>query len=64
MNYGVRVQHSVFECDVTPAMNIRLQDELVNVIDPNTDSLRFYSLGADYISKIRHFGVKKSVELS
>ena len=42
---GQRVQNSVFECLVDPAQWTHLRQQLVDVIDPKTDSLRFYKLG-------------------
>ena len=41
----MRVQNSVFECEVTPAQFVVLKNELINIFDPEEDSLRFYMLG-------------------
>ena len=62
INYGQRVQNSVFECLVDPAQYKLLQTKLLEVIDPAKDSLRFYQLGTKYQSKIEHFGAKASYE--
>lgn len=62
VNYGQRVQNSVFECLVDPAQYKLLQARLLEIIDPEKDSLRFYQLGNKYQSKIEHFGVKASYE--
>ncbi len=62
VNYGQRVQNSVFECLVDPAQYKLLQAKLLEVIDPEKDSLRFYQLGNKYQSKIEHFGAKASYE--
>ncbi|HPS76412.1 MAG TPA: CRISPR-associated endonuclease Cas2 [Oscillospiraceae bacterium] len=56
VNYGQRVQNSVFECDVDAAQYRKIQNLLVKLIDPATDSLRFYNLGDHYKSRIEHFG--------
>ena len=56
---GQRVQNSVFECLVDAAQYRMLQSELKAIIDPNKDSLRFYSLGNKYQMKIEHYGAKK-----
>ena len=56
--YGQRVQNSVFECQVDAAQYRLLQAELTEIIDPNKDSLRFYSLGNKYQSKMTHVGAK------
>ena len=62
VDYGQRVQNSVFECLVDPAQYKLLQAKLLEVIDPAKDSLRFYQLGNKYQNKIEHFGVKASYE--
>ncbi len=62
VNYGQRVQNSVFECLVDPAQYKLLQARLLEIIDPAKDSLRFYQLGNKYQSKIEHFGAKASYE--
>lgn len=59
VNYGQRVQNSVFECLLDNAQCRMLQDKLVKIMDPETDSLRFYYLGNHYESKIQHFGCKQ-----
>lgn len=58
VNYGQRVQNSVFECSLDEAQLVRLQALLCGIIDDEHDSLRFYLLGNRYENKIRHFGVK------
>ena len=62
VNYGQRVQNSVFECLVDPAQYKKLQTKLLDIIDPEKDSLRFYLLGNKYQSKIEHFGAKATYE--
>lgn len=58
VNYGQRVQCSVFECLLEPAQYRSLQAKLCRIMDPEKDSLRFYRLGDHYQSKIEHFGAK------
>lgn len=58
VNYGQRVQHSVFECMLDAAQCRSLQATLCKLIDPEKDSLRFYNLGNHYESRIEHFGAK------
>lgn len=60
VNYGQRVQNSVFECLVDPAQCRSLQAKLCKIMDPEKDSLRFYYLGDRYEKKIEHFGAKVS----
>ena len=62
VDYGQRVQNSVFECLLDPAQYKLLQARLLEIIDPEKDSLRFYQLGNKYQSKIEHFGAKASYE--
>lgn len=63
VNYGTRVQNSVFECVVDGAKLRLLKEKLINVIDPEKDSLRFYYLGNNYKTKVEHYGVKMGLDL-
>lgn len=58
LDYGMRVQNSVFECEVDPAQWIQLRSKLTDIFDPSQDSLRFYMLGKRGNSKVEHIGVK------
>ena len=62
VNFGQRVQNSVFECLVDPAQYRTLKGNLLKIMDEERDSLRFYSLGSSYQTKIEHFGVKAGYE--
>ncbi|MFI3175456.1 MAG: CRISPR-associated endonuclease Cas2 [Bacillota bacterium] len=62
VNYGQRVQNSVFECLIDSATFVVLKDQLCTIMDPKRDSIRFYYLGKNYENKIEHFGVKTSYE--
>lgn len=62
VNYGQRVQNSVFECNVDAAQYRKLQHTLVKLMDSKKDSLRFYRLGDNYQNKIEHFGIKESYD--
>lgn len=62
-NYGQRVQNSVFECIVDSARAKLLQAALEKVIDPEKDSLRYYSLGDEWRTRVRHVGAKPSLDL-
>ncbi|MGA7878378.1 MAG: CRISPR-associated endonuclease Cas2 [Desulfoferrobacter sp.] len=57
-NYGQRVQLSVFECIIDPAQWTMLKKKLVDIINPEEDSLRFYFLGSNWRGKIEHIGIK------
>ena len=60
VNYGQRVQNSVFECSLDAAQLKFVQSKLLKIADLGKDSLRFYNLGNNYQNKIEHFGVRPS----
>lgn len=62
VNYGQRVQCSVFECLLDAAQCRMLQAKLCSIMDAEKDSLRFYYLGNKYESKIEHFGATQTYE--
>ncbi|MGF1485279.1 MAG: CRISPR-associated endonuclease Cas2 [Opitutales bacterium] len=55
-DYGQRVQQSVFECKLTPADYVVLKQRLLKILDPRTDSIRFYNLGNRWQQRVEHFG--------
>lgn len=61
-DYGQRVQNSVFECLVDPVKLIELKSRLEKVIEPQTDSLRYYNLGKNWKTKVVHTGAKKAYD--
>ncbi|MDY0223268.1 MAG: CRISPR-associated endonuclease Cas2 [Desulfobacterium sp.] len=61
-NYGQRVQYSVFECVVDPAQWTVLRQKLIDEIDLELDSLRFYFLGSNWKRRIEHVGAKESID--
>ena len=56
--FGQRVQNSVFECSLDSSQMLKLKDKLLELIDENQDSIRFYYLGNKYQNKIEHYGVR------
>ncbi len=62
VNYGQRVQNSVFECILDASQLLLLKERLVSLINEKEDSLRFYYLGNKYQTKVEHFGIKTSYE--
>ena len=62
VNYGQRVQNSVFECVLDAAQYRQVQTKLIQIADLERDSLRFYMLGNNYKSKVEHFEIKPSYE--
>lgn len=63
-DYGQRVQYSVFEIEVDPGQWARLKARLETSIRPETDSLRYYYLGANWTRKIEHVGAKPATDLN
>jgi len=63
LDYGVRVQYSVFECEVDPAQWTFFRDELLNLYDEGKDSLRFYKLGKNWKNRIEHHGAKAAPDI-
>tara|TARA_E500000318_G_scaffold27598_3_gene27808 strand:- start:3269 stop:3559 length:291 start_codon:yes stop_codon:yes gene_type:complete len=62
-DYGQRVQYSVFEIEVDPALWTKLKARLEAIIDPEFDSLRYYYLGANWQRKVEHVGAKPTIDL-
>lgn len=60
LNYGQRVQNSVFECILDQAKFKEVEHKLELIIDKEKDSLRFYFLGDNYKNKVIHIGAKKT----
>ncbi|MCB8815257.1 CRISPR-associated endonuclease Cas2 [Desulfosporosinus shakirovi] len=63
VNYGQRVQNSVFECVLDAAKFREVQHKLEKIIDTEKDSLRFYLLGNNYKNKVEHVGAKDSFDV-
>ena len=63
VNYGQRVQNSVFECVLDSAKCREVQHKLEQIINKDKDSLRFYYLGNNYKSKVMHIGAKASYDV-
>lgn len=61
-NNGQRVQFSVFECIVEPAQWTVMRQQLLDAMDVEQDSLRFYFLGANWKRRVEHVGAKESVD--
>ena len=61
-DYGQRVQKSVFECIVDPAMWAILRQRLLAAIDVDQDSLRFYFLGKNWKPRIENLGVGQTYD--
>ncbi len=63
LDYGQRVQNSVFEMKVDPAQWTTCKARLMSIVDEATDSLRFYYLGTNWQRRVEHFGAKGSYDI-
>lgn len=64
MNYGRRVQNSVFECIVDNTQFAMVKKQINDIIDCEKDSVRYYILGEKYKSKVEHIGVERGTDVS
>lgn len=64
LDFGQRVQNSVFECDIDPGQWATLRHRLLEIACLEEDSLRFYFLGSNWERRIEHHGTKASIDLS
>ena len=62
-NWGIRVQNSVFECNVDAAQWVKLKATLEAIMEPTADSLRYYNLGNHYTTRIEHVGAKPALDV-
>ncbi|WP_019960724.1 CRISPR-associated endonuclease Cas2 [Woodsholea maritima] len=63
-DYGQRVQYSVFEIELDPALWVKLKTRLEAIIEPETDSLRYYNLGSNWTRRVEHVGAKPATDLN
>lgn len=61
-NYGVRVQFSVFECNVPDRFWEKLRHQLLSIYDPNQDSLRFYFIAESNAQQTEHYGIREPLD--
>ena len=64
VNYGQRVQNSVFECQLDATKYRQVKAILEGIIDKEADSLRFYNLGDKYKNKVEHIGIRPSFDVT
>jgi CRISPR-associated protein Cas2 len=58
VNYGQRVQNSLFEINLDYGKFLQLKNRLIKLIDTDKDSLRFYYLGDHWKRRVEHIGAK------
>lgn len=64
LNYGKRVQNSVFDCILTEAQFVVLRDQLKGIIDSDQDSIRFYMLGKNWKRKVETLGKDTGIDFT
>ena len=64
VNYGQRVQNSVFECHMDTTKCRQVKNILEKIINKNVDSLRFYYLGDNYKNKVEHIGANPGFDVT
>jgi CRISPR-associated protein Cas2 len=63
LDFGQRVQFSVFELKVDPAQWARCKERLLGIIDPGVDSVRFYYLGSHWENRVEHHGARSGFDI-
>jgi len=64
LNYGHRVQNSVFECVLTEVQFLMLKSKIEKIIDCNLDSIRFYFLGKNWHNRIERLGRETAIDVT
>lgn len=63
LDFGQRVQNSVFEMKVDPAQWTNCKNRLLEIVDLEEDSVRFYYLGANWKRRVEHHGTKAGYDV-
>lgn len=63
LNFGVRVQYSVFECDIDAASWVKLRAELLAEYDAQEDSIRVYFVDQAGAERTEHHGVRRPISV-
>ncbi len=56
LNYGIRVEYSVFECDLAQHTFVKLWADLLKEIDEDEDTILVYKICGSCVSKIVSIG--------
>ena len=62
LNFGQRVQYSVFECNLNKDQLKEMKKQIMKFIDLKKDSLRIYRLCDSCRKQIKSYGIKKGWE--
>jgi len=63
LDYGQRVQNSVFECKVDPGQLVEMRAKLLDIIKLETDSIRIYNLGKNWKNRVEHHGLNDDYDI-
>ena len=63
LDYGQRVQNSVFECELTEAQLCILKERIKDIIDNSLDSVRIYHLNRSENRRVEVMGVETSYDV-
>ncbi len=64
LNYGIRVQYSVFECQLDAEKIEKMKKEVLKFVNLEKDSLRIYELCQRCAIRIQSFGIKADWEIN
>lgn len=64
LDYGQRVQNSVFECELTEAQLCVLKNQIRNIIDNTLDSIRIYHLNRNENRRVEVMGVETAFNVN
>ena len=64
LDYGQRVQNSVFECELTEVQLCMLKERIKEIIDHSLDSIRFYHLNRSENRRVEVMGVETSFDVN
>jgi CRISPR-associated protein Cas2 len=64
LNYGHRVQNSVFECVLSEAQFLIFKSKIIKIIDCNLDSVRFYFLSKNWNRRIECLGRETAIDVN
>lgn len=63
LDYGQRVQNSVFECEMTESQYCILKERLKSIINMSCDSVRLYTLNKNENRRVETIGVETSYKV-
>ena len=64
LDYGQRVQNSVFECELTEVQLCVLKNQISDIIDNTLDSIRIYHLNRNENRRVEVMGVETAFHVN